>query len=176
MIVGHYGIWVAVAGLAALIAVPLWLRRRYLAVTVTGTSMVPAYDDGERVLVRRARIGALRPSHVVVFVGTPNETWRGADTSAKQAMPSDRPAGMPRHTIKRVLAVPGDPVPRDVCPALREVTESAVPRGCLVVVGDAPHQSYDSRHYGYVPAELLVGITVRKMRLPRRPHQNMLLP
>jgi signal peptidase I len=62
-------------------------------------------------------------------------------------------------------------VPRDDCPALREVAEPTVPTGQLVVLGDAPHLSYDSRHYGYVPAGLLVGVMVRRLWLPRRPHQ-----
>jgi signal peptidase I len=175
MTVGHVVVWVVVAGFTVLLAVPLWLRRHYLAITVTGPSMSPTYGDGERVLVRRVRTGAVRPGTVVVFAGTPDETWRGsaAEVPAKQAVIRPGAATMPRHTIKRVLAVPGDPVPREACPALRDVEESTVPAGNLVVVGDAPNLSYDSRHYGYLPAGLVVGITVRKLRLPRRPHQPM---
>ncbi len=173
MIVDHVGGWLAVVGLAVLLGTPLWLRRRYLAVTVTGRSMEPTYDDGERVLVRRVRIDAVRRGEVVVFTGTPDETWLpiGAGASAKQPVFRPGPASMPRHTIKRVLAVPGDPVPHDACPALRDAAESSVPAGQIVVLGDAANRSYDSRHYGYVPAELLVGVAVRRLRLPRRAHR-----
>jgi signal peptidase I len=173
MTFGHVVVWVVAVGFAILLAVPLWLRRRYLAITVTGPSMSPTYGDGERVLVRRVHGGAVRAGTVVVFVGTPDETWRVRATGApvKQAVFRPGAATMPRHTIKRVLAVAGDAVPREACPALRDVGESTVPAGNLVVVGDAPELSYDSRHYGYLPAGLVVGVTVRTLRLPRRPHQ-----
>ncbi|WP_460527205.1 S26 family signal peptidase [Flindersiella endophytica] len=163
----------------AAIAAGLFLRRRYLVVVVSGASMEPTIIAGERVLVRRVRIGAVRPGQIVVFEGTPDETWKldgdmpPADGGAhKQPAIHPGPDNTSQHTIKRAVAVPGDPVPRDVCPVLRGVQEPAVPTNCLVVLGDARDQSYDSRHYGYVPAELLVGVVVRKLAVPRLPLES----
>ncbi|MGH3241153.1 MAG: S24/S26 family peptidase [Spirillospora sp.] len=45
----------------------LWARGRLVVVTVDGTSMMPALDDGDRVLVRRRSIGRLRHGDVVVL-------------------------------------------------------------------------------------------------------------
>ena len=57
---------VAAAGLLAGIAVATggvwWVRRRYAVVTVVGDSMVPAYRDGDRVVVRRIVAGACAPA------------------------------------------------------------------------------------------------------------------
>src|SRR5690606_21495401 len=62
---------VALAAAVAVVLVPttaIWfLRRRYLVVTVRGSSMLPSYRDGERLLVRRRRPGEeLRVGQVVV--------------------------------------------------------------------------------------------------------------
>lgn len=67
--------------------------------------------------------------------------------------------------LKRAVAIPGDPVPRDRVPALREVEGDTVPVGRLVLIGDNPDQSLDSRHFGYVAADRLVGVVVRRLSL-----------
>lgn len=133
----------------------LWLRRRTLVVTVTGHSMEPEFRHGGRVLIRRAPVTTIRPGNVVVIEQDPAE-----------AGPDDPKQG-PHLMIKRVVAVPGDPVPRDAFPALRETPTHAVPPGHLVVAGDNPKESYDSRHYGYVPADRFIGVVVRRINLTR---------
>lgn len=65
--------------------------------------------------------------------------------------------------IKRVAAVPGDPVPRDEVPALADVPEACVLPGKLVLLGDNPDVSYDSRRAGYFPAERVLGVVVRSL-------------
>jgi signal peptidase I len=129
----------AVVGAAAGL---LRLRHKYTVVTVDGESMSPAYRPGDRVLVRRARL--VRREQCVVFA----EEFAGPG---------------PSWVLKRVVAVPGDPVPRDRLPALRAVSEAVVPPGHLVVLGDNPEHSYDSRHYGYVMVERLLGVVSRRM-------------
>ena len=63
--------------LLALGGVLVVLRRQLTLVTVTGESIRPAYTPGDRVLVRRARVGQLRLGQVVV-VEEPGRggTWR----------------------------------------------------------------------------------------------------
>ncbi len=108
---------------------PLSLRprlgRRLLLVTVRGHSMEPTYRERDRVLVLRGT----RPlrGRVIVLVNP-----HAADSLL----------------IKRVLAIPGDPVPRHLAPALSGVPEHHVPAGSLVLVGDNPGQSLDSRQLG----------------------------
>ncbi|MEV4583167.1 S26 family signal peptidase [Nonomuraea jabiensis] len=134
------------------------LRRRYLVVTVQGESMLPAYRPGERVLVRRTPPGSLRAGQVVVLSGF------------AQARPGERPRGPqmgPRWIIKRVVAVPGDPIPRDAVPALRAEPGTRVPGGRLVVLGDNPDHSLDSRQSGYLTADRLFGVVLRKIDQPR---------
>jgi signal peptidase I len=117
----------------------LMLRRRFTVVTVTGDSMLPTFGPGDRVLVRRVRIGRLRRGQVVVVEMPGTSEWM----------------------IKRVAALPGDPRPADCLPATEEPVERCVPRGKLVVLGDNPPWSQDSRQIGYVPGDRLLGVVVR---------------
>ena len=51
-------------------------RRRIAVVAVDGNSMEPALAGGDRILVRRARAGAVRAGQVVVFEQPgPDGTW-----------------------------------------------------------------------------------------------------
>ncbi|NDU74839.1 S26 family signal peptidase, partial [Actinomadura sp. DSM 109109] len=68
--------------------------------------------------------------------------------------------------VKRAIAVGGDPAPVDRVPCLRDTGRATVPPGALVVLGDNAATSWDSRDYGFVRAEQLVGVAVR--RLPAR--------
>jgi signal peptidase I len=137
----------AIAGLVTFLGAAAWLvRRRYVAVTVEGESMSPTYPAGSRVLVRRTGPEAIRRGQVVVFTGFPPVL-----------------DGRARFVIKRAAAVPGDPVPRDTVPALRSVPEQHIPPRRLVVLGDRPDHSYDSRQYGYLAAERIMGVVVRSL-------------
>ncbi|MGW6501981.1 S26 family signal peptidase [Nonomuraea angiospora] len=130
------------AGALAAAAGALVARRRYVVVTVEGTSMAPTLHDGDRVLVRRRRIGQVARGAVVVL-----------------EPPSDPRAGLDgtRWNIKRAVALPGDPVPPDVVDAAERV-----PAGALVVYGDNPH-SVDSRQRGFFPADRLLGVALRRL-------------
>ncbi|MFE6099209.1 S26 family signal peptidase [Streptomyces laurentii] len=137
----------AVAVLAAVLTLALagivLLGRRLVVVTVRGESMRPAHRDGDRLLVRRGP-GRPRRGDVVVLVPP------GARHS--------------RHWIvKRVAAAPGDRVPRGDVPALTAVPEARVPPGHLVLLGDNPPASIDSRQVGYFPADTLLGVVLRPL-------------
>jgi len=137
-------IWLTLAALAA-VAVA---RHRLVVVTVMGTSMVPTHHPGDRVLVLRT--GHVRQGQVVVA----------------KSPPSDEPGLV----IKRIAATPGDEVP----PSVRGVVAATVvPAGRLVLIGDA-HSSVDSRVWGLVASENVVGVVVA--RLHQNPHGGSVAP
>jgi signal peptidase I len=130
-------------GLASVVAVVLVLRHRFVSVLVEGDSMAPTLRAGQRVLVRRTR--AAHRGQVIVLA-------------------SPLGTGSPPWLIKRVAAAPGDPVPRDTVPALRDASERWVPTDQLVLLGDNPAASYDSRRAGYFTAGTVLGVVVRVPR------------
>jgi signal peptidase I len=112
--------------------------------------MEPALASGGRVLVRRTR-RAPRGQGVVLRV-------------AGGAGPGVPPAGQDDLLLKRVVAVQGDTLPAGwAYPDVAELAGTRVPRGSLVVLGDNRPTSWDSRHYGYVSRDRLVGVVVRRM-------------
>ncbi|MFD7233930.1 S26 family signal peptidase [Streptomyces syringium] len=128
--------------------------RKFVTVTVRGASMAPAYRDGDRVLVRRGNRPPVVGQVVVAERPAKDGTW---------AAPSLRPTATAAEVhgrqwlIKRVAAVAGDPVPSAALPGAR------VPDGGLVLLGDNPAVSFDSRHVGYFPTDRVLG-TVRRRR------------
>jgi signal peptidase I len=156
----------AMSALGALLIVlaggALIVRRRIAIVAVTGQSMEPTLTAGDRVLVRRARLRSVRAGQVVVIEkpGSRDGGWaaapRGRDLSRGWM-------------IKRVAAVPGDPLSGELRETLAAVaalsSDTSVPRGKLVVLGDNPDMSMDSRYLGYIPGDRLLGVVIRT--LPR---------
>jgi signal peptidase I len=132
----------AAAALAALIATRAIVGRRWIVVVVTGTSMAPTFQDGERVLVRR-RHRAPRLGDAVVFAAP--ETRRG-----ELAL-----------RVKRVAAIAGDRVPEWAHAALGA---GDVPIDHVVVAGDNPH-SQDSRQLGFIPTSAVIAIVDREPAL-----------
>ncbi|SEL42863.1 S26 family signal peptidase [Nonomuraea pusilla] len=130
--------------------------RRTVVVTVSGPSMEPTLRPGDRVLVRRTP-GVVPGRGDVVVVEEPGPCRPGDRTGA---------AGT-RWVVKRVAAVPGDPEP-PYLPAWARHPSGLVPAGRLVLLGDNPAGSRDSRHYGTVPASRVLGLaTPRGLRAPR---------
>lgn len=146
------------AGLPALILAAglAVLRHRVTLVTVTGESMRPAYRAGDRVLVRRARVGQLRRGQVVVV----QEPGRGG---AWRSPPPRGRAGRHQWMIKRVVALPGDARPDAVLPVTAGPPGSRVPAGRFVALGDNAARSYDSRQLGYFPGDRLLGVVLRRV-------------
>lgn len=134
------------------------LRRRLVAVTVRGTSMLPAYVDGDRVLVRR---GTRLTVGRVVVVERPVHGWRLPPLAAN-ASAADIAN---RHwMIKRVAAVPGDPLPDGLPRPSGEDRSARVPPGRLVLLGDNPDASVDSRQLGAFPVVRVLGTVWTKGR------------
>ncbi len=135
--------WVMAGILAVVVAVVGWglvQRGRLLVVTVRGVSMEPTYSAGDRLLVRRSGLDRVRTGEVVVV-------------RVAGAAPDDPTGG---RMVKRAVAVPGDPVPAQI-----PLPDPVVPAGRLLVLGDNPARSNDSRRLGYIPADALIGVVVR---------------
>ena len=150
-----------VGGLAlAVAAAAWWLRAHYAVVSVTGSSMEPAFRSGERVLVRRGRSPGKGD---VVVLERPTRPGRWT------APPPTTRLGNRAWIVKRVAATPGDLVPIEIEPAVGTATDDRprrVPPDHLVVLGDNPDASLDSRGFGLIPTDRLLGRVVR--RLPHR--------
>jgi len=115
------------------------LRRSLIVLEIGGSSMEPTFASGARLLAVRGL--GLRRGRVVVLAHRDRE----------------RPPGSSAYLVKRVAAVPGDPVP----PAVRAVAGAdVVPPGHCVVLGDNA-DSVDSRVWGFVPRTDVVGRVVR---------------
>ncbi|KAB8194658.1 S26 family signal peptidase [Nonomuraea phyllanthi] len=127
-------------GACLLVALLVRLRRTYSIVRVDGDSMAPALADGDRVLARRVPPSRLRRDQIAVVV--------------------DRFSGGAGFVIKRIAALPGDRVPeiaKDV------IADERVPEGRLVLLGDNPSTSFDSRALGFFAMSDVHAVTVRKV-------------
>ncbi|MGB2568613.1 S26 family signal peptidase [Micromonospora citrea] len=147
------------------------LRRRYLAVRVAGPSMEPTLRHGDLVLVRRVALDEV-PRHRLVVVRRPPpwqdlHGWADGRRVPEQAgRRSDGAAVEDPWIIKRAVAVPGDRLPSELA-AYRAQLGGRVPAGCLAVLGDNRAASVDSRRFGYVQEESVLGVVVGNL-FPRR--------
>lgn len=137
------------------VALALALRSVIDIYSIPSDSMEPALQAGDHILVTPYRFGAAPDrGHVVVFRA---------------------PQNVHEFVVKRVIAVPGDVVAttsngevtiggqRIAEPYLRQSVTSGtiapqiVPGGCYFVMGDNRRDSLDSRSWGVLPANLIVG-------------------
>jgi signal peptidase I len=133
----------------------LTLRRRLLVTVVDGASMEPALRSGDRVLVRRTK--RIRVGQIVVLEFPDLPSGRAAVTER----------GHRQLLLKRAVAVQGDRLPTEwEHPDLDEIAGAVVPPGSVVVLGDNRATSWDSRHYGFVRRERLVGVMIRHLPGP----------
>jgi signal peptidase I len=72
------------------------------------------------------------------------------------------PLDSPLWMVKRLVALPGDPVPRSETFHVRAAADDVTPPGCLVVAADNP-DGVDSRQLGYFAGENLLGVVVRHL-------------
>ncbi|WP_432948298.1 S26 family signal peptidase [Kribbella sp. CA-253562] len=128
------------------------VRRRLVVVDVQGPSMEPTLYDGDRVLVRRAPLAAVRTGDLVV-VALPDS----ADFAAAEPW-----------VIKRVAATAGEHIPAVIRHSWAEneidFAGAVVPEGRLLLLGDNPARSGDSRHWGFTAGDAVLGVVTRSMR------------
>lgn len=136
----------------ALFVIAIWLLRRSLfAVTVEGGSMEPTLVAGDRLLARRVPAFALCPGQIVIIEkASPVGGWHWDDTGTTRITDG-------HWMIKRVAAVPGDPVP----PGIAAASGVRVPPGSIVVLGDNREASIDSRELGLIPVTRVLGVSLR---------------
>ena len=147
-------------------------------------SMEPTLDIGQRVLVNRTafHFSDPKPGDVVVFhppsgVGTEPEC--GVSKQADQACPEATDGESPDTFIKRIVAGPGDTVAvKDGIPIVNGTPEQpdgyeiipcgqgaacnlpepiTIPEGHYFMMGDNRGQSDDSRFWGPLPEDQLIG-------------------
>ncbi|MFI6097479.1 S26 family signal peptidase [Lentzea sp. NPDC051213] len=145
--------WIAPVVLAVVAgACALWAQRRLLVVRVIGQSMLPALQDGQKLLARRtSRVPA---TGTIVVVA---------------------PFGDSQLVVKRLAAVAGEPVPPEVAQLAGIAPGSTVPPGNLVLLGDNADASIDSRVWGLMSVSSVVAVVVRKMRNDVRPESEKML-
>ena len=129
------------------------LRRRLVMVTVQGWSMAPTLRDGDRVLVSRIGGTAVRPGQITV-VEHPDDREGRYETPA-----GNTPIGSQVWMIKRCVAVAGDPVPAGL-PARCQGGDGRVPGQSIVVLSDNPTHPNDSRTFGFIPCDRVLGVVI----------------
>jgi signal peptidase I len=163
----------SVLGALAILVGMVLVRGRIVIVSVAGQSMEPTLAAGDRVLVRRTRLRSVRAGQIVVIEepGITHNDRTGAPPShdAGRSWTGDPPRRDLGRSwmIKRVAAVPGDPVPAELAAATGPALagQAQVPAGKFVVLGDNPEMSMDSRYLGYVPGDRLLGVVVGSLPL-----------
>ncbi|EFL37037.1 signal peptidase I [Streptomyces viridochromogenes DSM 40736] len=163
---GGRDVWGPAVALTVLTACGAGAARRLLVVTVRGTSMTPTHHHGDQLLVRRTR--TVRRGQVVVVLRPRSPAiWR-----------EDRHSPL---IVKRVAAVPGDPVPPGSLPQLaeghedhggHEGHEGRVPPGRVVLLGDNAAASVDSRQLGFFPLGDVLGVVARSLRQAEGAHRR----
>ncbi|MEU6769524.1 S26 family signal peptidase [Streptomyces sp. NPDC046853] len=124
------------------------LRRTFVVVTVTGLSMQPAYEPGDRVIVWRGRVPAKGGEAVVEMPSIEARAW--AAPAAGLGAPGVDVARS-RWLIKRVVAEPGDVWAAPTGDLVEVPTEH------LFLLGDNARLSFDSRHMGPFGTDRVLG-------------------
>ncbi|MEV8637011.1 S26 family signal peptidase [Streptosporangium sp. NPDC051023] len=143
---------IAISSLAAATALLAHLRRRWVMVTVSGISMTPTLQPGDRLLVRRCRIAELKVGDIVVL-----EPPRPVHPNGVVVIAPAR--SRTRWKVKRVAALPGDRIPASAHAATGG--RETVPKDSLIVFGDAD-ESHDSRQVGLYPGDRILGVAVHR--------------
>ncbi|MFC4035039.1 S26 family signal peptidase [Streptomyces polygonati] len=137
------------AALGCALALTLAARALLLLVTVEGASMEPTHHEGDRLLMLRRPVARLRRGRVVVV--------RGPFT------PPGRPAGGgARYAVKRLAALPHQPVPAGTA-----ASHGIVPPGRVAVLGDNPDHSTDSREWGLISERRIIGVVLGRISTAR---------
>lgn len=145
-------------------------------------SMLPTLEEEQRVLVDRVSFRFSEPEtgDIVVFhppLGSERGRQCGAQHPLDQACPEPTPEAADTNYIKRVVGVPGDDLsvvdgqvfingepldepyvrPNQTCGICNLPKEITIPPGHFFMMGDNRGASADSREWGPVPEDWIVG-------------------
>jgi signal peptidase I len=125
-----------------LLAFAIYFQFTFQTVVVSGESMLPTLKSGQRVLTSKAYwlVGPIKQKDVVV-------------------LRDDGPTG---YIIKRVYKMAGEIVDWSLVPETFDFRqgEFRVPEGNIYVIGDNREVSEDSRKFGPVPLDKVIGKVV----------------
>ncbi len=148
---------------------------------IPSESMVPTLEIGQRVLVDRVSLRFGDPERGDVMVFKPpkgaDDNMCGVSHPAQQACPRSTPEKSDTNFIKRVVAVGGDRLsirrgrvilngelqkepfinPDAQCGLCNMPDEIVVPKGQYYMMGDNRGASADSREWGPVPKDNMIG-------------------
>ncbi len=162
------------------LAIQAWVVKPY---KIPSGSMEPTLDVGQRVLVNRFIYHLEEPQigDIVVFhppEGVETATECGVDISAREACPKPTPQESGQTFIKRIVAVGGDTLSiKEGHPVVDGVEDTdepyinpcggaavcnlpktiTIPKGYFFMMGDNRGASDDSRYWGPVPKEWIIG-------------------
>ncbi|MFJ7630078.1 S26 family signal peptidase [Streptomyces sp. NPDC097595] len=137
--------WILGGAIALLAAA----RSSLLLITVEGVSMEPSYADGDLLLMVRRPLARPRRGQAIVLREPP-----GAGRAAPRA------AGGP-YAVKRLAATSGQPSPAGTAGLPHR---TPVPAGHVAVLGDNPARSTDSREWGPLRNDQVVGVILGRVR------------
>lgn len=151
--------WTAVLGGALLVALVVKVFL-FQAFVIPSESMVPTLEVGDRVLVNKLsyRLHDVHRGDVVVFERPPAAATPGDDSDLIK-----RVIGLPGDTVEGsggVVFVNGQPLDERYLPASAVTLDFArvdVGENEIFVMGDNRQNSRDSRFFGPVPTDLIVG-------------------
>ncbi|MFC0531395.1 S26 family signal peptidase [Phytohabitans kaempferiae] len=146
---------IGVTAATAICVATSWLRWRLRIITVVSASMRPTLAPGDRILVCRTAGRRPQRRHCGARVPRPRRTRY-------------RPPSRDNWLVKRAVATPGDPVPASVAPVLSVRRGRSARAGALIAIGDSRDMSLDSRAFGYVFADDLLGVVLRPTRTGAR--------
>ncbi|MET3696324.1 signal peptidase I [Bacillus oleivorans] len=151
-------------GLVIFVFIRTFLFSSYV---VEGESMMPTLEEGNKLVVNKIgyTLGSIDRFDVIVFHANEEEDY----VKRVIGLPGDqivyendqlfingKAVEEPYLTNYRKTASPGQPLTGDFSLAELWKTET-VPEGMLFVLGDNRLESWDSRHFGFVPIDKVVG-------------------
>lgn len=150
--------WGAVI-IGALLAAILIKTFLFQAFFIPSESMVPTLKEGDRILVNKLayRFGDVAHGDIVVFHRPEGVADTGPDEFVKRVI------GLPGDTVEArdgVVFVNDEPVDESYLPTgvvTNGLPRQVVPEGRIFVMGDNRGSSQDSRVFGPVPIDTIVG-------------------